>query len=166
MSMSLVASPTAASAGNFPPAPTGHPADQSRYLSILAQAGAEEVKLFTETLLPDLPPIKVIQNRTGLAMLPATDSVKGGVFHLGEVLVAEAQVRMGEQEGYAACLGRDLVQALALAILDALLQDVEAYPALKPLVMAFVDDLAVEQQLAQEELLRKVESTRVELEVF
>lgn len=140
--------------------------DQGRYLSVLAQAGTEEVKRFTEALLPQLAPVEVIQNRTGLAMLPATDNAQGGVFHLGEVLVAEAHVRIGQQEGYAACLGRDLVQALALAILDAILQDVDANQAIKPQIMAFVDQVEERQRAEQEELLRKVESTRVELEVF
>jgi alpha-D-ribose 1-methylphosphonate 5-triphosphate synthase subunit PhnG len=140
--------------------------DQGHYLTVLAQAGADEVKLFTEELLPNIGPVQVIQNRTGLAMLPATDSVQGGVFHLGEVLVAEAHVRVGEQEGYAACLGRDLVQALALAILDAVLQDVDANPLIKPQILAFVETMAARQQQEEIELLRKVESTRVELEVF
>jgi alpha-D-ribose 1-methylphosphonate 5-triphosphate synthase subunit PhnG len=140
--------------------------DQGHYLSVLAQVGAEEVKLFTEELLPQLGEVEVIQNRTGLAMLPATDSAKGGVFHLGEVLVAEAHVRVGQQEGYAACLGRDLVQALALAILDAVLQDVDANPAIKPQILQFVERMDERQQMADLELLRKVETTRVELEVF
>jgi alpha-D-ribose 1-methylphosphonate 5-triphosphate synthase subunit PhnG len=140
--------------------------DQSHYLSVLAQAGAEEISLFAEGLLPHLAPVEVIQNRTGLAMLPTTDSVQGGVFHLGEVLVAEAHVRVGQQEGYAACLGRNLVQALALAILDAVLQDVDAHQAVKPQVIAFVDELAARQAVAERELLQKIETTRVELEVF
>jgi alpha-D-ribose 1-methylphosphonate 5-triphosphate synthase subunit PhnG len=140
--------------------------DQSYYLTVLVQAGAEEVSFFTETLLPHLAPVEVIQNRTGLAMLPATDSVQGGVFHLGEVLVAEAHVRVGQQEGYAACLGRNLVQALALAILDAVLQDVDAHVAVKPQVIAFVEELAARQRAADQELLQKIETTRVELEVF
>lgn len=146
--------------------PKARAADQGFYLTVLAQAGAEEVKLFTEALLPNLAPVEVIQNRTGLAMLPATDSAQGGVFHLGETLLAEAHVRVGRQEGYAACLGRDLVQALALAILDAVLQDVEANQAIKPQILSFVDQLAERQQGADQALLRKVETTRVELEVF
>lgn len=140
--------------------------DQGFYLSVLAQAGADEVKLFTEGLLPDISPVEVIQNRTGLVMLPATESAQGSVFHLGEVMVAEAHVRVGRQEGYAVCLGRDLVQVLALAILDAILQDVEANQAIKPRILAFVDRLAERQLLNEETLLRKIESTRVELEVF
>lgn len=140
--------------------------DQSHYLSVLARTPAPETTEFTEGLLPQLPAVQVIQNRTGLAMLPATDSVKGGAFHLGEVLLAEAHVRVGEAEGYAACLGRDLVQALAIAILDAVLQDPQGDGAVKAEILHFVERQAERQATADTDLLRKVETTRVELEVF
>ncbi len=35
-------------------------------------------------------------------MLPLTVSVKGVTFHLGETLLAEAHIQVGEQKGYAA----------------------------------------------------------------
>ncbi|MCA9839225.1 MAG: phosphonate C-P lyase system protein PhnG, partial [Trueperaceae bacterium] len=95
--------------------------DQSQILSTLSQAPADSTKAFVETLLPELGEIKVLKNRTGLAMLPYRDSAKGELFHLGEVLLSEAHVQLlgFNSEGYAACLGRDLEQALALAIIDA-----------------------------------------------
>jgi alpha-D-ribose 1-methylphosphonate 5-triphosphate synthase subunit PhnG len=141
--------------------------EQSTYLSVLAAAPAEQVKLFVDDLLAHLPPVQVLQNRTGLAMLPYADGVKGAAFHLGEVLLAEAHVQVAEQEGYGACLGNDLVQALALAILDAVLQSHAAsLTALHAPVIDFVTTLATEQTLADDALLRKVEATRVELETF
>jgi alpha-D-ribose 1-methylphosphonate 5-triphosphate synthase subunit PhnG len=42
------------------------------------------------------------------------------VFHLGEVLVTEAQVKMNGQNGYGCCMGDCADAALALACLDAL----------------------------------------------
>ena len=89
-------------------------ADQSTYLSILTAADGAAVKDFVEPLLARLSAVQVLASRTGLAMLPFTDSVKGITFYLGETLLAEAHVRVGAQEGYAACLGRDLEQAIAL----------------------------------------------------
>lgn len=146
--------------------PTPLPTQQT-YLSVLAQAPAEAVKLLADDLLAHLPAVEVIQNRTGLAMLPYGDSVKGETFHLGEVLVAEAHVRVGAQEGYAACLGRDLVQALGIAILDAVMQSpAPTHAADKQQIAAFVRAEAQRQQAADDDLLRKVEATRVELEVF
>jgi len=142
-------------------------AEQSVYLSILTATPAEAVKQFVEALLARLSTVQVITSRTGLAMLPFTDTVKGVTFHLGETLLAEAHVRVGDQEGYAACLGRDLTQAIALAILDALLQSNEATAKTEqPAILAFVAAAAQQQQAQEMALLHKIEATRVELETF
>ena len=117
--------------------------EQGTYLSVLSLTPAQAVKGFVEELLARLSTVQitvqVIASRTGLAMLPFTDSVKGVTFHLGETLLAEAHVRVCDQEGYAACLGRDLEQAIALALLDATLQSKEsAINAEQPAILAFV----------------------------
>lgn len=99
---------------------------QSHYLSVLAQTSPARLKPFAEAILAALDEanaaIEVLTNRTGLVMLPYTDSVHGTPFHLGEVLMSEAHVRVQEQDGYGACLGRDLEQSLAIALLDAVMQ--------------------------------------------
>lgn len=137
---------------------------QERWLSVLAGADALEVKAFTEGLLPSLEPhgLEVLENRTGLVMLPATDTARGTRFHLGEVLVSEARVRLGSQEGYAVCLGRDLEQSLAVAILDAALQaDLETET-----IQTFVLHQEEQLEAAETRLRRLVEGTRVEMETF
>jgi alpha-D-ribose 1-methylphosphonate 5-triphosphate synthase subunit PhnG len=78
------------------------------------------------------------------------------------VLVAEARVRIGDQEGYGSVLGRDLQQALAVAIIDAAVQSNLCIDK----IMAFVHAEAKTQAAAQELLLRQVEATRVEMETF
>ena len=90
-------------------------AEQSHCLSVLSQAPASEVKSFADSLIPELGQIEVLQNRTGLAMLPMQDPVQGTTFYLGEVLLAEAHVSLVNHcvEGYAACLGRDVEHARA-----------------------------------------------------
>ncbi len=136
---------------------------QSQYLSILTHAPAEQVKQTAEALLNSLGDITVLVNRTGLVMLPYTDTVKGSRFHLGEVLVSESRVRIGAgTEGYAACLGRDLEQSLAIALIDAALQADIATESLT----AFVTAQANAQREADAALLHEVEKTRVELETF
>lgn len=136
---------------------------QNAYLTILTHAPTQTVQLFADALLPDLGNIVVLQNRTGLVMLPYTDSAKGARFHLGEALVSEAHVRLEDgQEGYALCAGRDLLQALAIALLDAALQagiQVEK-------VDAFIAEQQSAQKAADEKLLRQVEATRIEMETF
>jgi alpha-D-ribose 1-methylphosphonate 5-triphosphate synthase subunit PhnG len=67
--------------------------NQSELLTILCRAPAEAVKALAEELIPMLEPIEVLENRTGLAMLPLRDTVDGTAFFVGEALVAEARVR-------------------------------------------------------------------------
>jgi alpha-D-ribose 1-methylphosphonate 5-triphosphate synthase subunit PhnG len=136
--------------------------EQSTYLSVLCRAEAAEVKALAEALIPTLEPISVLRNRTGLAMLPMEETAQGEAFYLGEVLIAEAHVQAAGAEGYAACLGRDLEQALAVALIDA------AYSAgiARADIAAFVAGQAALQAEADAALLRDVERTRVDLETF
>jgi len=145
----------------------------SHPLSILSQTSAGAVKALAEEVLALLEaesanPVQVLQNRTGIVMLPYTDSVKGIKFHVGEVLMAEAHVRVNlpstsvPVEGYGACMGRDLQQALAIALLDAALRaNIHA-----DAINAFVSAQAALLQQADDALLHKVEATRVEMETF
>ncbi len=153
---------------------------QSHALSTLSSVPAQTLKNFTDELLGDLEVlnvrVEVLENRTGLVMLPAQDNAQGTRFFLGEVLVSEARVRVDGVEGYGACLGRDLEQSLAVGILDTFLQvlDDEASPAERAIeeraieerIHAFIaaqSNAQLEQDLA---LMQKVESTRVEMETF
>lgn len=116
-----------------------------------------------EAILPALGEVQVLSNRTGLVMLPYTDTSQGTRFHLGEVLVAEAHVRLANGvEGYGACVGRDLLHALAVALLDAALVAGIA----RERILAFLVEQAAAQAAADELLLRQVEATRVEMETF
>ncbi len=136
--------------------------DQSEYLSILSRASPDTVKTFAEDLMSDLGPIEVLQNRTGLVMVPMSESVKGATFYVGEVLISEARVRLTGGEGYAACLGRDLQQSLAIALIDAAVQaDLKC-----PVIAEFVARLGAEMLAEDDQLLRQVEATRVEMETF
>lgn len=131
-------------------------------LSILARADAGAVKSFAEDLLPALEPVEVLRNRTGLAMLPLRETARGASFYLGEILLAEAHVRAAGVEGYAACLGRDLEQALALALIDAAHRAGVAGPA----VAAFAAAQAAALAEADARLEAEVARTRVDLETF
>src|ERR1700754_2032856 len=90
-------------------------------LDTLARSDAGELRRLAETLLPEIGAIEVISSRTGLVMLPFVDTVLNTAFHLGEVLVAEAHIRLGDHgnlDGYGAVTGRDLEQAMAMAVVD------------------------------------------------
>ncbi len=133
-----------------------------RRLDTFCSAPADELKEFVDAILPELGPVEVLQNRTGLAMVPMRDSAQGTTFYLGEVLIAEARVRLAATEGYAACLGRDLEQALAAAILDA----ATAAGILEERIASFVERQARRSAERDTALLRQVEATRIDMETF
>ncbi len=133
-------------------------------LTTLNRVPANVIKIFVDDLLLDLEPhgIQVLENRTGLVMLPAQDSAQGATFHLGEVLVSEARVKVGSSEGYSATLGRDLEQALAVALLDAAQREQVALER----IVAFLEQQDQIQAAEDHKLLRKVQATRVQMETF
>lgn len=133
------------------------------HLSVLTHSPAEAVKQLAEAVIPHLDQIDVLQNRTGLVMLPYTDSKEGKAFHLGEILVAEAHIRIETgAEGYGMILGRDLEFAMAVAVLDAALTaNIEAER-----INEFVEEQTEAQAQADNLLLRQVEATRIEMETF
>jgi alpha-D-ribose 1-methylphosphonate 5-triphosphate synthase subunit PhnG len=137
---------------------------QVEILSVLNNSKSKAIKTFTDRLLesPDFQGLTVLENRTGLAMLPAVDSAQGTTFHLGEVLLSVARVRLGKSEGYNAVLGRDLEQSLAIAILDAAL----AEKIQTKQILEFVENQKLLLESSDHFLLAQVESTRVQMETF
>ena len=131
-------------------------------LSVLARADAEHLKAFAEPLIAHVPDITVLENRTGLVMLPMRDTAQGTHFHLGEVLVAEARVTGAGQEGYGMRRGRDLEAAMAMALVDLIIAAGIAHDA----CAAFLDAQAEAQEAADRDTLCRVEATRVDMETF
>ncbi|RJL10555.1 phosphonate C-P lyase system protein PhnG [Paracoccus siganidrum] len=137
--------------------------DHARLLETLAGAEATRLKALAEMLLPLLPAPEVLKSGTGLVMLPMRDTVQGTDFHLGEVLVAEAHLRLPSGiEGYGMVTGRDLERAMAMAVVDA-----AAAEGVQPEAIArFLHAEAARIAAADRDILRAVEATRVEMETF
>lgn len=138
------------------------PDDHATVLSTLARADRRLLTETAELVLPDLGAVEVLKSRTGLVMLPLRDTVKGTDFHLGEVLVAEAHIRCGGFDGYGMVLGRDLERAMAMAVLDAAWQRGIRRETVASLASAERARLEAEDN----ERLRRIEATRVEMETF
>lgn len=134
--------------------------DPGPFLSTLARSDPARLKAMAESILPMLGAVEVLLSRTGLVMLPFRDTVQGTDFFLGEVLVAEAQIRAGRVEGNAMASGRDLVRAMAMAVLDA------GRTLGPPEVAAFASREATAQADHDAALLRRIEATRIEMETF
>lgn len=134
-----------------------------RMLGVLARMPKEPVKAFAEKLLNQHDDIKVLKNRTGLVMLPMRDTVKSTDFHLGEVLVAEAHIQNNQGlQGYGMVIGRDLEQAMAMAVIDL------SFAAKKTAeeICNFVEEGEKSILKMDEDALRNVEATRVQMETF
>ena len=131
-------------------------------LSVLARADAAKLKTFAETLIPDLGEIEVVQSQSGLVMLPMRDTAKGVAFHLGEVLMSEAHIRKGEAQGYGMRRGHDLEASMAMALVDLAM----AKGVRRADCKAFCDAQAEALQQADDDVLRRVEATRVNMETF
>lgn len=131
-------------------------------LSVLARAERAAMTRLAEDLIGLLGDIEVVTNQTGLAMLPMTDTARGTDFHVGEVLVSEAHIRASGQEGYGMIIGRDLEQAMAMAVVD-----LAGAASIAPeAIEAFIADEAARQTDEDRETLRRVEATRVAMETF
>lgn len=140
--------------------PYGH----DEILSILAAGRPDAIKACAEQVLDGLGEVSVLVNRTGLAMLPFVDTVRNTAFHLGEVLMAEAHIRVPVHgvEGYGAVVGRDLEHAMGMAVIDAAI----AAGLSGDLILACLNAERTHQNEADRKRLRKVEATRVEMETF
>lgn len=131
-------------------------------LSCLARCDAARLKEFAEPLIAGLGDVEVLQNRTGLVMLPMRDTAQGTNFHLGEVLVSEARISAHGQEGYGMRRGRDLEAAMAMAVVDLAVALGQA-PA--P-ITEFLRQTQDRHEAEDRDTLRRVEATRVDMETF
>ncbi len=133
-------------------------------LEILAAGRPANIKAVAEKVLDTIGEVDAVINRTGLAMLPLVDTVRGTAFHLGEVLVSEAHIRVPgwAVEGYGAIVGRDLEHAMGMAVIDAAI----AANHQAKLILELLNAERRHQEEEDRQLLQKVEATRVQMETF
>lgn len=131
-------------------------------LGVLARSQADALKPFAEELLMQIDDVAVVENRTGLVMLPMADTVEGTSFHLGEVLMSEAHIQALGHVGYAMRQGRDLEAAMAAAVIDVAWQ---AGVELKRIDI-FIEKQSSALAIADDDQMRAVEATRVNMETF
>lgn len=71
------------------------------------------------------PVVEVFPPRQGLVMCQVRETARNSRFYLGEALMTECRVRIGEVEGLGAVLGSNSAQARAMAVVDAALSHTE-----------------------------------------
>jgi alpha-D-ribose 1-methylphosphonate 5-triphosphate synthase subunit PhnG len=141
----------------------GPGSSHSEALSVLARSEFGRLKALAEQLLEGLGEISVITNRTGLVMVPMRDTVENVDFHLGEVLVSEAHIAgAAGAVGYGMITGRDLERAMAMAVVDLAMATGSRDAGIEALLDAERSRLAA----IDDDRMRRVEATRVEMETF
>jgi len=96
--------------------------ERKKRFEILAQADPAILLPLADTILQSTEIEIIKKSQTSLVMLRAIDSVTGCPFNLGEVLVTESEVRLGNHIGYGLIMGEEPQRALAVAVIDAVLE--------------------------------------------
>ena len=142
---------------------TPHPpqsTERRHWMGVLARARTEEIEARLAALPPAPPHARLRGPETGLVMVRGRAGGDGAPFNLGEMTVTRCAVRLEDgRVGHAYVAGRDARQAELAALLDALLLDEAARPAIRDAVIA---PLAAVQAEARAELARRAAATRVQ----
>lgn len=96
--------------------------DRKKRFEILARADSATLSPIAEEVLRTAKVDVLKKPETSLVMLRALDSITGDPFNMGEVLVTECEVRLGNHVGYSLIMGEEPERALAAAIIDAALE--------------------------------------------
>lgn len=104
-----------------------------RRFAALSVADGDDLAATAELVLAVAPSTTVVTGpRAGTMLVELTESVHDQAFHVGEVVVSEAEVTVDGQTGHGLVLGHDIERALAAAVCDAaaeaglLVSDIEA----------------------------------------
>lgn len=131
-----------------------------RWMGVLARASAVEIERHLAALPPPPPHIRLRGPETGLVMVRGRAGGDGAPFNIGEMTVTRCAVRLPDgRVGHAYVAGRDARQAELAALLDALLLDEGARPAIEAAVIA---PLAAAQAARRAEEARRAAATRVQ----
>ena len=141
-----------------PPSPPV--AERRRWMGILARASAAEIERHLADL-PAPPPHRRLRGpETGLVMVRGRAGGDGAAFNLGEMTVTRCAVRLEDgRVGHAYVAGRDARQAELAALVDALLLDDTARPAI---AAAVIEKLAAAQDARRTAEARRAAATRVQ----
>jgi alpha-D-ribose 1-methylphosphonate 5-triphosphate synthase subunit PhnG len=135
-------------------------AERRRWMAVLARASGDEISAHLAASTP-LPAYTRLRGpEAGLVMVRGRIGGGGGAFNLGEMTVTRCTVRTeAGLIGHAYVAGRDARQAELAALVDAMLQDPEAAPALQAGV---IRPLACVQQQRRDGVAAKAAATQVQ----
>lgn len=101
----------------------------------------------------------------GLVMCQVRETARNSRFYLGEALMTECRVRIGDTEGLGAVLGMDTERARAMAVVDAALSQPTPLPVAAELERRLLEAEA-ELDRRQERLSARVMSSKVDFDTM
>jgi len=137
--------------------------NQDKRFELMARANKIQICEMAKKILKDTNVDVGKKPIGGMIMMRFVDTAKNQVFNLGEVLITEAEVRIGDNRGYAMMMGMELEATLASAILDA------AVESGHPLSSRIIDLLMTEEKRLKNELQKmrsKINTTKVDFEAM
>ncbi|KKI91077.1 hypothetical protein WQ54_16865 [Bacillus sp. SA1-12] len=90
---------------------------------------------------------------TGLVMLKTRDSVSKQPFYMGEVLVTECSVSVGQHTGIGIVMGEDPVRSYQIAVIDAAMNA----------NLSITNQLLIELELEEESIQQKIREEAVRI---
>lgn len=137
--------------------------NQDKRFELMARANKIQICEMANKILKDTNVDVVKKPIGGMIMMRFVDTAKNQAFNLGEVLITEAEVRIGDNRGYAMMMGMELEATLAGAILDAAVESGHL------LSSRIIDLLRTEEERFKNELQEmrlKVNTTKVDFEAM
>ena len=129
-------------------------------MGLLARASAVEIERHLADILAPPPHRRLRGPETGLVMVRGRAGGDGAAFNLGEMTVTRCAISLQDgRVGHAYVAGRDARQAELAALVDALLLDDTARPAI---AAAVIEPLAAAQNARRVAEARRAAATRVQ----
>lgn len=93
--------------------------EKKRFFRILGKASRQQVSALAAPYKEKQRITVIKEPAKSLAMIRMREPVKESLFHLGEVIVCEASVLLGQAKGTAVTMGDDFEKVMDMAVLDA-----------------------------------------------
>lgn len=93
--------------------------EKKRFFRILGRASRQQVSALAAPYKEKQRITVIKEPAKSLAMIRMREPVKESLFYLGEVIVCEASVLLGQTKGTAVTMGDDFEKVLDMAVLDA-----------------------------------------------
>lgn len=93
--------------------------EKKRFFRILGKASRQQVSALAAPYKEKQRITVIKEPAKSLAMIRMREPVKESLFYLGEVIVCEASVLLGQTKGTAVTMGDDFEKVMDMAVLDA-----------------------------------------------